>query len=63
MAKKELTEDMPTIVLPMLEDEDGKADQTENVTINGKTWIIKRGAYVKVPQDVFVVLKQKYPRL
>ena len=63
MAKKEFTEDMPTIVLPMLEDEDGKADQTENVTINGKTWIIKRGEYVKVPQDVFVVLKQKYPRL
>ena len=63
MAKKELTEDMPTIVLPMLEYEDGKADQTENVTINGKTWIIKRGEYVKVPQDVFVVLKQKYPRL
>ena len=63
MAKKELTEDMPTIVLPLLEDEDGKADQTENVTINGKTWIIKRGEYVKVPQDVIVVLKQKYPRL
>lgn len=63
MPKESKMEDMPTIVLPMLEDEDGKADQTENVTINGKTWIIKRGEYVKVPQAVFVILKQKYPRL
>ena len=45
MPKELKMEDMPTIVLPLLEDEDGKADQTENVTINGKTWIIKRGEY------------------
>lgn len=64
MAKTvEAKEDMPRIFLPLLEDEDGKADQTENVTINGKVLIIKRGEYVNVPQNVFVALKQKYPHL
>lgn len=64
MAKTtEMKEDMPKIFLPLLEDDEGKADQTENVTINGKTWIIKRGEYVNVPQSVFIALKQKYPHL
>lgn len=51
-----------SIKLPKLED-DGKAkvDQTETVTINGKTTRIRRGEYVDVPVPVYIQLKNKYP--
>lgn len=51
-----------SVKLPLLED-DGKAkvDQTETVTINGKTTRIRRGEYVDVPVPVYIQLKNKYP--
>lgn len=51
--------------LPLLEVEESgaKVDQTEHVTINGSTTIIKRGEYVGVKVPVFMALKEKYPRL
>lgn len=51
-----------SIKLPKLED-DGKTkvDQTETVTINGKTTRIRRGEYVDVPVPVYIQLKNKYP--
>ena len=53
------------ITLPLLEvDETGaRVDQTEHVTINGETTIIKRGEYVSVKVPVFLALKVKYPNL
>ncbi len=59
------TEPMVHITLPLLEvDETGaKVDQTEHVTINGETTIIKRGEYVGVKVPVFLALKVKYPNL
>ena len=58
-------EPMVQITLPLLEvDETGaKVDQTEHVTINGETTIIKRGEYVSVKIPVFLALKVKYPNL
>lgn len=58
-------EPMVHITLPLLEvDETGaKVDQTEHVTINGETTIIKRGEYVGVKVPVFLALKVKYPNL
>lgn len=40
-----------------------KTDQTEHVTINGKTTIIQRGVRVDVPVDVYLALREKYPDL
>ncbi len=58
-------EPMVHITLPLLEvDETGaRVDQTEHVTINGETTIIKRGEYVSVKVPVFLALKVKYPNL
>ena len=59
------SEPMVQISLPLLEvDETGaRVDQTEHVTINGETTIIKRGEYVSVKVPVFLALKVKYPNL
>lgn len=53
------------VFLPLLEDQDTsmEIDQTEYVTINGKTTAIKRGEYVDVPVPVFMQLRNKYPHL
>ena len=53
------------IYLPMLEgDGSGAAiDQTEHVTINGRTTLIQRGEAVEVTVPVFMALKVKYPNL
>ena len=59
------TEPRVQIILPRLQDESSnvKVDQTEHVTINGKTTLIRRGVYVDVPVSVFCALKVKYPNL
>lgn len=48
--------------LPKLED-DGKTkiDQTETVTINGRSYRIPRGEYVDVPVPVYMQLRNRYP--
>jgi len=53
------------IILPMLADDinNVKVDQSEHVTINGRTTLIRRGVHVDVPVSVFQVLKIKYPML
>jgi hypothetical protein len=53
------------VLIPMAEDQasDLKVDQTESVTINGKTTLIRRGEYVDVKVPVFLQLKQRYPNL
>lgn len=53
------------VFLPLLEDQDTsmEIDQTEYVTINGKTTAIRRGEYVDVPVPVFMQLRNKYPHL
>ena len=53
------------ICLPVAEETsaDMKADQTENVIINGKVTQIRRGEYVDVKVPVFLQLKQRYPSL
>jgi hypothetical protein len=54
-----------SIYIPRMEEAGvgARVDQTEHVTINGKTTIIQRGVHVDVPIDVFAVLKVKYPEL
>ena len=54
-----------TIYIPRSEVNDGgvNIDQTEHVTINGRTTIIQRGERVDVPVDVFMALRVKYPDL
>ena len=61
----EKTEPMVTIYIPKSEVNDGgvNIDQTEHVTINGRTTIIQRGERVDVPVDVFMALRVKYPDL
>lgn len=64
--RAEEQEERVRIFLPVLEEDasaSGKVDQTEHVTINGVTTLIRRGEYVDVPQNVFFVLKQKYKQL
>lgn len=52
------------VYIPKIEDAVGaKVDQTEHVTINGRTTIVQRGERVEVPVDVFAALKVKYPDL
>ena len=53
----------PRTGIPRLEDGATKADQTEHVTINGRNTIVQRGHWVEVPQDVYVVLRGKYPHI
>ena len=66
---KEEEEPRVTIILPkLLGDEDGvKVDQYEHVTIANERgeicYKVLRGEYVDVPISVFIVLKQKYPKL
>ena len=61
---------MVDIFLPALEDQGQggmKVDQYEHVTIaneHGETcWKVLRGEHVQVPVPVFVVLKERYPKL
>ena len=50
------------ITLPLAEDGDSlKADQTEQVIINGEITNIRRGTPVDVTVPVFILLKQRYP--
>lgn len=63
MATVKEINDRVRIFLPPLEEGQMKVDQTEHVTINGRTTIIQRGHWVEVPQDVYVVLRGKYPHI
>lgn len=53
------------VFIPLSQDQgsDVKLDQTESVTINGKTTLIRRGEYVDVKVPVFLQLKQRYPNI
>lgn len=70
--KKETKESGPKVMvfLPALEDsgEEGiKVDQYEHVTLANergeKIYYVKRGEYVEVPVEVFIALKERYPKL
>lgn len=70
--KKEEKREGPkvSIFLPELEDsgEEGiKVDQYEHVTIANergeKIYYVKRGEHVDVPVEVFIALKERYPKL
>ena len=59
-----------SIILPVLEGDDTEGitvDQYEHVTIGNekgeKIYYVRRGEYVDVPVSVYMVLKQKYPKL
>lgn len=60
-----MIEPVVRIILPEISDNDSNlaVDQTENVTINGKTTMIKRGEYVDVKVPIFLQLKQRYPNI
>lgn len=51
------------IYIPKMEETGATMDQTEHVTINGRTTIVQRGVRVDVPLDVFLALRVKYPDL
>ena len=59
------TEPRVTVYIPKSEVNDGgvEVDQTEHVTVNGKTTIIQLGERVDIPVETFLVLRQKYPDL
>lgn len=65
--KAEPTMQEPTVrvFIPIAQDQasDVKIDQTESVTINGVTTLIRRGEYVDVKVPVFLQLKQRYPNI
>lgn len=67
VAEQQANEQQATVrvFLPLMEDQESalEVDQTEYVTINGKTTAIKRGEYVDVPVPVFMQLRNKYPHL
>ena len=59
-----------SVFLPELEGggvEGIKVDQYEHVTIANekgeKIWHVKRGVHTEVPDNVFLILKQKYPNI
>ena len=61
---------MVTVTLPALEDSGSaglKVDQYEHVTISNEekedVYYVLRGEPVQVPVPVFVVLKERYPKL
>lgn len=58
---------MVNIPLPLGVDEtdieSGRYDPYEHVTINGETTYVKRGENVEVPANVFMQLRNKYPRI
>lgn len=49
--------------LPLAQDMgDGmRADQSEQVIVNGRVWNIRRGESVEVPTEVFLLLRERYP--
>lgn len=68
--KPDYTGPLVDIFLPELEgggDGGAKVDQYEHVTIaNGETetlYRVHRGEHVQVPVPVFVILKEKYPKI
>ena len=67
--KEEAGEPRVRVMLPkLIGDEDGlTVDQYEHVTIANERgeicYKVLRGEYVDVPISVFMVLKQKYPKL
>ena len=67
--KDENAEQRVRIILPkLIGDEDGlTVDQYEHVTIANERgeicYKVLRGEYVDVPLSVFMILKQKYPKL
>ena len=70
--RKEETNDEPRVpvFIPALEDpgsEGIKVDQYEHVTIANeegeKTYYVLRGERTEVPVSVFMVLKERYPKL
>lgn len=64
--KRELYEDeaLVSVFLPMVQDEGSiRMNQTENVTINGKTTKISRGVQMDVTIPVYEALTAKYPEL
>lgn len=68
--EEEVKEPTVSVFLPELEDpgtEGIKIDQYEHVTIGNekgdKVWYVKRGEHVDVPVSVFMVLKERYPKL
>ena len=70
--RKETKDNGPKVMvfLPALEDsgEEGiKVDQYEHVTLANekgeKIYYVKRGEYVEVPVEVFIALKERYPKL
>ncbi len=67
--KEEVKEPRVRVMLPkLIGDEDGlTVDQYEHVTIANERgeicYKVLRGEYVDVPISVFMVLKQKYPKL
>lgn len=67
VAEQQVNEKQATVrvFLPLMEDQESalEVDQTEYVTINGKTTAIKRGEYVDVSVPVFTQLRNKYPHL
>ena len=62
-AKDAYVEPRVNIYIPKSEFQDigVTTDQTEHVTVNGKTTIIQRGVRVDVPVDVYLALRAKYP--
>lgn len=54
-----------SIFLPLVVDSaDGpEIEQSEYVTVNGKTMKVPRGEYVDVPVAVFLQLRNRYPNL
>lgn len=69
-AKEKYTGPMVSVFLPEIEGgetEGVKIDQYEHVTIANehgeKIWQIRRGQHVEVPVPVYMVLKEKYPKI
>ena len=61
---------MVPVFIPALEDSGSsglKVDQYEHVTIANEEkediWHVLRGEYVDVPVPVYIILKQKYPKI
>lgn len=57
-ATTEVKEPTVRIRLPLLEGDDTEnIDQTENITVNGSTLLIKRGELVDVPVPYYLALR------
>lgn len=66
VATIEAKEPTVRIRLPLLEGDDTEnIDQTENITVNGKTLLIKRGEWVDVPVPYYLAMRatEKYTNI